>query len=54
MTQNNLYINDFTGEVVTHEKYHATMMLLKLLYKMRILGIEQTIEIAEKFKILFV
>ncbi len=49
-----LFINDETGDIVTPEVHNSVMMLIKVLFKLDIIGVEQAVKIASKFRILFV
>jgi hypothetical protein len=49
-----MFVRTDTGEVVTPEVRHSVMMLTKLLFRFDIICEEQALNIATKFKILFV
>jgi len=54
MDKSKLYLNDYNGDVVTPEVHHSIMMLIKVLYRLNIIDEEQALQIASKFRILFV
>lgn len=49
-----MYVRDDTGEVITDEARHSVMMLTKILFRFDIITEEQALQIATKFRILFV
>ena len=54
MDKNKLYIDDSTGETVTPEMHYSIMMLIKVLFKLKIINTEQAMTMASRFRILFV
>ena len=49
-----MYVRDDTGEVVTDEVRHSVTMLTKILFLLDVITDEQALQIATKFRILFV
>ena len=47
-------IREDTGEVISDEANHSVMMLTKLLFRFEIINEEQALNMATKFRILFV
>jgi hypothetical protein len=51
MNKSKLYTNTVTGKVITSEEHYSTMMLIKILFKLNIINVEQAMELASKFEI---
>ena len=46
-----LYARTDTGEVITKEKRDATLNLIKLLYRLEIIDVEQALQVAVLFNV---
>lgn len=49
-----MFVREDNGVVVSNEVRHSVMMLTKLLFRFDIINEEQALNIATKFRILFV
>ena len=55
MTQNNeIYLDDLTGDVIDNKHHKSVMMLIKVLHRLDIVDVELALKMATRFKILFV